>query len=73
VIRRYGLDLWRYGIEGEVTEGSFKEFVSDLDIPEDAKANLLKLTPQNYIGQAADIANFIDKIVHDLGNTVNDM
>ncbi|KAI3882327.1 hypothetical protein MKW92_020088 [Papaver armeniacum] len=73
VMERYGLDVWRYKIDGEVTEGSFKEFVSDLEIPEDAKANLLKLRPLNYIGQAANIVDYIDQIVHDLENTVSVM
>ncbi|KAI3893665.1 hypothetical protein MKW92_048680 [Papaver armeniacum] len=74
VMERYGIDVWRYGDDEKVTEGSFKEFISEIvEIPEDAKANLLKLTPQNFIGKAAHITNYVDEIVNDLGNTVNVM
>ena len=56
----------RYGIENpyeklkeltrgkSITQEAFQEFIQTLDIPEDARENLLQLTPYNYIGNAVE-------------------
>ncbi len=56
----------RYGIENPyeklkeltrgkaITQQAFQEFIQTLDIPEDARNNLLELTPMNYIGNAVE-------------------
>jgi adenylosuccinate lyase len=36
-----------------ITESALREFVSKLDIPDDAKRELLALTPRNYTGNAS--------------------
>ncbi|MCB1566595.1 MAG: adenylosuccinate lyase, partial [Xanthomonadales bacterium] len=64
VMRRYGVEnpyeklkaLTRgRGIDAE----TLRQFVNDLDIPEDAKADLLALTPGGYVGLAAELASDI--------------
>ncbi|MEZ5485848.1 MAG: lyase family protein, partial [Lysobacteraceae bacterium] len=64
VMRRYGVEnpyeklkaLTRgRGIDAE----TLRQFVNDLDIPEDAKAGLLALTPAGYVGLAAELASDI--------------
>ncbi|MCF6337469.1 MAG: adenylosuccinate lyase [Gammaproteobacteria bacterium] len=58
VMRRYGIEK-PYEKLKELTRGTgidqvrLQEFVSELNIPENAKATLLKLTPSNYLGNAA--------------------
>jgi len=59
VMRRYGIDN-PYEKLKELTRGksgitreSLQEFIRMLDIPEDAKARLLALTPASYTGNAA--------------------
>ncbi len=58
VMRRYGIEK-PYEKLKELTRGTgidqarLQEFVSELSIPEDAKATLLKLTPSSYLGNAA--------------------
>ncbi|VAX02371.1 Adenylosuccinate lyase @ SAICAR lyase [hydrothermal vent metagenome] len=58
VMRRYGIEK-PYEKLKELTRGTgidqarLQQFVSELDIPEDAKATLLKLTPSSYLGNAA--------------------
>lgn len=39
-----------------VTKESIREFIEGLEIPAEAKRNLLKLTPHSYIGAAVDLA-----------------
>ena len=57
VMRRYGIDN-AYEQLKELTRGqninkeTLSEFIDTLNIPKDAKARLLKMTPQNYIGNA---------------------
>jgi adenylosuccinate lyase len=64
-MRRYKIEQ-AYEKLKELTRGnamnkqSIQNFVSKLDIPEDAKKALLALTPATYIGNAADQANAID-------------
>jgi len=66
VMRRYKIEQ-AYEKLKELTRGnamnkqSIQNFVSKLDIPEDAKKALLALTPATYIGNAADQANAIDR------------
>eukprot|EP00240_Pyramimonas_obovata_P002005 CAMPEP_0118934228 /NCGR_PEP_ID=MMETSP1169-20130426/13705_1 /TAXON_ID=36882 /ORGANISM="Pyramimonas obovata, Strain CCMP722" /LENGTH=531 /DNA_ID=CAMNT_0006877105 /DNA_START=83 /DNA_END=1679 /DNA_ORIENTATION=+ len=58
VMRRYAVPepyekLKAFTRGQRVTEESMKKFVNDLeDVPEEAKAKLLELTPMNYIGNA---------------------
>jgi adenylosuccinate lyase len=59
VMRRYGIEnpyekLKELTRGKTITQQAFKEFILTLDIPEDARNNLLKLTPQNYIGNAVE-------------------
>jgi len=61
VMRRYGIEK-PYEKLKELTRGTgidqarLQKFVSELNIPEDAKATLLKLTPSRYLGNAAQQA-----------------
>jgi len=58
VMRRYGIEK-PYEKLKELTRGTgidqarLQKFINELDIPENAKARLLKLTPGNYLGNAA--------------------
>lgn len=60
VMRRYGIQN-AYEQLKELTRGEkvnakkIAEFVEELDIPDDAKKRLLKLTPDTYIGLAAQL------------------
>lgn len=47
-----------------VNEESIREFIKRLDLPEDAKSQLLKLTPHTYVGAAAALALAVDEAVH---------
>ena len=64
VMRRYAVPN-AYEKLKELTRGTrvsrtgMQEFVSTLDIPEAAKAELLKLTPWDYTGKAAELAKRI--------------
>ena len=66
VMRRYGIEK-PYEKLKELTRGQrvtgedMREFVSKLEIPEAAKAELLALTPHSYIGYAAELAKNIEK------------
>jgi len=42
-----------------MTETDLRAFIRTLDLPEDAKARLLALTPGTYIGKAADLARLV--------------
>ena len=61
VLRRYGItdayeqlkDLTR---GKKMTEAHIKNFIQGLNIPSDAKAQLLELTPAKYIGYAVALA-----------------
>ena len=65
VMRRYGIDqpyeklkaLTR-GHDG-ITKETLSAFIDNLDMPEDVKAELKKLTPANYIGNAIEQAKAI--------------
>ncbi|MCB1559843.1 MAG: adenylosuccinate lyase [Xanthomonadales bacterium] len=64
VMRRYGVEN-PYEKLKALTRGrgidadTLRQFVSDLDIPDDAKAGLLALTPAGYVGLAAELASDI--------------
>jgi len=66
VMRRYGVEN-PYEKLKDLTRGQridrqqIHSFVSQLDIPEPAKQELLKLTPQTYIGNASSQAKAIKK------------
>ncbi|CAO2839964.1 unnamed protein product [Amaranthus hypochondriacus] len=69
VMRRYGVPepyekLKEFTRGKAVTQESMREFVQGLDLPENAKANLLKLTPHTYIGAAAELAKTVDAAVN---------
>ena len=42
-------------------EDTIRAFVSSLDIPDEAKAQLMALTPQTYLGNATDQAKAVDR------------
>jgi len=59
VMRRYGIEnpyekLKELTRGKAITQQAFQEFISTLEIPDDARENLLKLTPMNYIGNAVE-------------------
>ncbi|HHJ34774.1 MAG TPA: adenylosuccinate lyase [Gammaproteobacteria bacterium] len=59
VMRRYGIDnpyekLKELTRGKTITQQAFQAFIETLDIPEDARNNLLELTPHNYIGNAIE-------------------
>ncbi|HWZ49654.1 MAG TPA: adenylosuccinate lyase [Herbaspirillum sp.] len=64
VMRRYGIEN-PYEQLKELTRGkgiskeALRDFIDTLDIPPAAKAQLLALTPDNYIGYATALANAI--------------
>lgn len=59
VMRRYGIEnpyekLKELTRGKAITQEAFQDFINTLDIPDDARENLLKLTPLNYIGNAIE-------------------
>jgi len=59
VMRRYGIEnpyekLKELTRGKAITQQAFQEFIQTLEIPEDARKNLLELTPMNYIGNAVE-------------------
>ena len=42
-----------------ITKETLQEFVQTLDMPQEAKDELMQLTPHNYIGNAIDQAKAI--------------
>ncbi|XP_062154592.1 uncharacterized protein LOC133862751 [Alnus glutinosa] len=72
VMRRYGVPepyekLKELTRGRAVTKESITEFIKGLDLPEEAKTNLLKLTPHSYVGAAVELARNVD-IAVDLVN-----
>ncbi|KAJ8428636.1 hypothetical protein Cgig2_015754 [Carnegiea gigantea] len=43
-----------------VTEERMRDFIRGLDLPNEAKSNLLKMSPHSYIGAAAELAMAVD-------------
>ena len=68
VMRRYGIEN-PYEKLKALTHGNsidakvLAEFVKDLDMPEDAKRSLAKLTPMNYTGDAQKLAEALEKLI----------
>ena len=64
VMRRYGVEN-PYEKLKELTRGKtinqkiLNDFIASLDIPDEAKEKLYKLTPMNYIGDAIKLARDI--------------
>jgi adenylosuccinate lyase len=64
-MRRYGIqnpyeqlkELTRG--KGGINKASLHTFISDLEIPSEAKQALLDMTPASYIGKATELANRI--------------
>jgi len=61
VMRRYGVENPYEKLKSltrgkGITREALQVFIADLDIPPDAKAALLQLTPATYLGRAADLA-----------------
>ena len=59
VMRRYGIEnpyekLKELTRGKAITQEAFHVFIHTLDLPEDVRDNLLKLTPHNYIGNAVE-------------------
>ncbi|WP_300647226.1 adenylosuccinate lyase [Paenalcaligenes sp.] len=64
VMRRYGLENPYEQLKAltrgkGINEAGLREFISGLDLPEQAKAELLAMTPRSYIGLAAQLARQI--------------
>ena len=60
VMRRYALDNPYEQLKAltrgkGITSESLKAFITELDIPDDAKARLMNITPADYIGNAAEM------------------
>lgn len=66
VMRRYGYDqpyerLKELTRGRAVTEDDVANFVMSLDLPAEAEARLLKLTPATYTGLAADLVGYLER------------
>jgi len=65
-MRRYGIPE-RYEKLKELTRGqavtkdSMQQFIDDLDLPEEVRSKLSKLTPHSYTGLAEDLTIDIEK------------
>ena len=71
VMRRYAIDEPYEKLKAltrgqKITQAIMEEFVASLDIPESAKAELKKLTPASYIGNAAAQAKRIKDMLTNL-------
>ncbi|KAJ0045049.1 hypothetical protein Pint_06428 [Pistacia integerrima] len=74
VMRRYGVpepyEKLKELTRGKaVTRESIREFILGLELPEEAKANLLNLTPHTYVGAAVDLARNVDAAVNLVNGT----
>lgn len=47
-----------------VSEESIREFIEGLELPDEAKIRLLKLTPGSYIGAAAELARNVHTAIN---------
>lgn len=67
-MRRYGVPE-PYEKLKELTRGrvvnkeSIQRFIEGLELPKQAKDNLLKLTPHSYIGTATELAKDVDEAI----------
>ncbi|KAG6651944.1 adenylosuccinate lyase-like [Carya illinoinensis] len=71
VMRRYGVPepyekLKELTRGRAVTKESITEFIEGLALPEEAKINLLKLTPHTYVGAAVELGRTVDMAVKEL-------
>ncbi|XP_058723942.1 uncharacterized protein LOC131595577 isoform X2 [Vicia villosa] len=51
-----------------ITKESLRDFIEGLDIPQNAKTYLLKLTPHTYVGTAVELARTVE---HEVNNILN--
>ncbi|GMN70222.1 hypothetical protein TIFTF001_039263 [Ficus carica] len=68
VMRRYGVPepyekLKELTRGRAVTKDSIREFIEGLELPEEAKAELFKLTPHSYVGAAVELARASEQAV----------
>ncbi|CAM8878867.1 unnamed protein product [Rhodiola kirilowii] len=74
VMRRYGVPE-PYEKLKELTRGrtvnkeSIQRFIEGLELPRQAKDNLLKLTPHSYVGAAAELAKDVDEAIKVINGT----
>ncbi|KAL9676452.1 hypothetical protein QQ045_004666 [Rhodiola kirilowii] len=74
VMRRYGVPE-PYEKLKELTRGrtvnkeSIQIFIEGLELPRQAKDNLLKLTPHSYVGAAAELAKDVDEAIKVINGT----
>lgn len=69
VMRRYGVPepyekLKELTRGRAVTKESITQFIEGLELPKEAKSNLLKLTPHTYVGAAVELARTVDVAVN---------
>lgn len=69
VMRRYGVPepyekLKELTRGRAVTRESIREFIEGLELPKEAKTNLLNLTPHTYVGAAIELARAVDRAVN---------
>jgi adenylosuccinate lyase len=62
VMRRYGIDQAYEKLKAltrgqRIDRAALQAFIETLELPKDVKKQLLALTPDNYIGNAAEMAN----------------
>lgn len=72
-MRRYGVpepyEKLKELTRGKTVNGeSIRQFIGRLDIPIEAKQNLLNLTPRTYVGVALELAKSVDVVVATLVN-----
>jgi adenylosuccinate lyase len=66
VMRRYGIENPYEKLKAltrgkEITRGDLEQFIAGLDLPDEARVELMRLTPSNYIGNAEKMARSLDK------------
>ncbi|KAL7251189.1 hypothetical protein ACSBR1_013090 [Camellia fascicularis] len=69
VLQRYGIPkpyekLKELTRGRSVTKESIREFIEGLELPTQAKADLLELTPHTYIGALVELAKAVDMAVN---------
>lgn len=74
VMRRYGVPepyekLKELTRGRAVTKESITQFIEGLELPKEAKSNLLKLTPHTYVGAAVELARTVDIAVNLVNGT----
>ncbi|KAE8735146.1 Adenylosuccinate lyase [Hibiscus syriacus] len=69
VMRRYGVPepyekLKELTRGRAVTKERIREFIEGLELPKEAKTDLMKLTPHSYVGAAVELAETVDSAVN---------